>query len=356
MNNSSSELSFAELLEQFQPRKMPVYGQIERGEIQSLTPNGAWIRIGGCKTEVFAPTNELDETSQRIGEPVIFKVTDDKNENAPIQVSCKKAADWRLAFTAQEAGLPVKVRVISVKRTGKKISGVRVHFGENRTFGFIPFTLLSVRPSDVDSLLDRELEADVERIDFEQGSLTFNRKSLEDRLRAERELKIDAITIGGIHESVPILAIAKKDANEYGLFVEVGGVRGLVYRTEIPEARKGNLSSRFKVGDVVDVVVQAVNPAMGNTGRTVSLSMKAYNMRQFCRQVKPGDMLVGTVESRVQYGAFIALPAGMDGLLHKNEFQPHRAELRLDEEVKVRVISIDAANGRIELSMRKIAG
>jgi len=185
----------------------------------------------------------------------------------------------------------------------------------------------------------------------------LNRKVVEDERRAQANARLDSIKAGSVFENAKVAAIACKDGNEDGLFVEVDGVRGLLHRSEIPCTRKGTLSSRFPVGSTVHVAVLSINePSKPNGNRTVSFSMKAYNMQSFSKRFKAGDLVNGRVEALVNYGAFIALPTGVDGLLHRNEIDQQSSKLTLDQKVRVRILSIDPSNGRVALSMRKIAG
>ncbi|MBX9573694.1 MAG: S1 RNA-binding domain-containing protein [Candidatus Obscuribacterales bacterium] len=356
MNNSFSDQSFAQLLEEYQPRQMPSFGQVERGEVLERTGQGAWIRVGGCKAEVFAPENEL-QNGTCVGQEVIFKVIRDADLNAPTLVSCKKAVAWKQLMMAKAAGITITVQVESIKRDDKKISGVRVSFGEDRLRGFIPFNLLSVRGSKIGNLIQQHIEVAIEDIDLKNCRLMLNRKVVEDERRAQANARLDSIKAGSVFENAKVAAIACKDGNEYGLFVEVDGVRGLLHRSEIPCTRKGTLSSRFPVGSTVHVAVLSINePSKPNGNRTVSFSMKAYNMQAFSKRFKAGDLVNGSVEAIVNYGAFIALPTGVDGLLHRNEIDQQSSKLTLDQEVRVRILSIDPSNGRVALSMRKIAG
>ena len=357
MNNSfskqSQDQSFASLLEQYEPRQMPIIGQVERGNVIVRTAHGAWIRMDRCKSEVFAPEDEL-QNGTCAGQEVIFKVLSEADAKGPMIVSCKKAVIWKQLIMAKEAGLSIMVHVESVKRDERKISGVRVRLGDERLRGFIPFSLLAVRASNVANLLNSQMEVAIEDIDLKTGRVTLNRKVLEDERRALENTRLDGMIAGTIFENAKVMSIASKDGNEYGLFVEVDGIRGLLHRSEIPFARQGNLSSRYPVGCMVHVVVQSINPPRKTNGnRTLSLSMKAYNMQEFSKRFKPGDIVSGNVDSRVTYGAFIALPAGVDGLLHKNEFDPVRSRLSLHDTVRVRILSIDPEAGRVSLSMRR---
>lgn len=335
---------------------MPIIGQVERGNVIERTAHGAWIRMDGCKSEVFAPEGEL-QNGTCAGQEVIFKVISEADAKGPMIVSCKKAVIWKQLIMAKEAGLSIMVHVESVKRDERKLSGVRVRFDEDRLRGFIPFSLLAVRGSNVAKLINSQIEVAIEEIDLRTGRVTLNRKVVEDERRARQNAQIDKLSVGSAFENAKVLAIASKDSNEYGLFVEVGGVRGLLHRSEIPCARKGNLSSRYPVGSLVNVSIQSINdPRIPNGTRTVSLSMKAYNLQEFSKHYKAGDLVSGFVEARVAYGAFIAMPNGVDGLLHRNEFDPQRTSLPLHEKVRVRILSIDTSNGRIALSMRKVSG
>ena len=120
-NKSLQDQSFANLLEQYEPQQMPILGQIGKGYVIKRTAHGAWIRIDGCKSEVFSPEQEL-QNGTCIGQELIFKVIREADMKDPVIVSCKKAVAWKQLTMAKEAGLSIMVHVESVKRDERKIS------------------------------------------------------------------------------------------------------------------------------------------------------------------------------------------------------------------------------------------
>lgn len=357
-NKSAEPLTLAELILKYEAKTAPDYRQKGRGTVVALTAKGAFVDYGG-KVDAFAPANEFGDAQVNKGDSVLFEVIDDRDENGVLTVSLKHGAHWTDLIKAQKDGSVLSVTVVKVMREGSKIKGVRVRYSE-RVFGFVPFPLLSVRADKIDELVKQQIEVKVEKVNPEADQLYFNRKVLQDAQRQSRDAVLDRVKRGDVFDQVPVVAIACKDGNEFGVFVEVEpGVRGLVYRSEIPGARKGSLSKRFAIGDRIDVMVLGVNEIHKGSEkrpyRVLSLSAKELHMQRFAESCKVGEIFTGVVESQVDYGVFISLPAGVDGLLHRNEYG-EKGQPALDSTVTVRLISIDQKRNQIGLSMRNLPG
>ncbi len=254
--------------------------------------------------------------------------------------SLKKKA-WDTVTTAVEDHSTVQAKVTSLSA-----KGIVVDVGGLR--GFVPASHLALDPvKDFSEFADQTLELRVLEADQRKERLVLSRRSI--LLREQRKgthelltnLKVDSVITG----TVASLA-------DYGAFIELGGVKGLVHLSELSWHRVGHPRDVLAVGDPVEVKVLDVKVKK----RRVSLSIRQVAPDPFAG-ITAGVVVTGPVTRLVDFGAFVDL-GGVEGLVHLSELAEYRVSAPEEivtpgEEVMVKVLSVDKRRRRIELSIRQ---
>lgn len=349
---------------------VPKRGSLIQGTVFRVDPKlGAWIDFGG-KTDALVPTDEIGDAELIAGQKTTFVVLtspeDDefvqhsKQWNGPV-FSARRARAWTSMQEAAESKSTVTVKVTRVKRYNRgpnsgSIAGVEVV--ANGIGGFVPYSMLGVGGNSIDKLVGSEIEAKVAQVDPEARKLTFNHREVVAEKQAEtqrrREELFASLSVGDIRTGKVVRVV------DYGCFVDVGeGLHGLVHRSELSNDSKAPVADLVKVGDELPVKVLRAETVEGK--RQLALSAKQVRQQAFLNSVQIGDILTGTVSRLTAFGCFVELSDehGVDGLIHKSQFSSAvrngRKELVEGEAIRVKVIELDTAKGRIGLTLKEVA-
>jgi small subunit ribosomal protein S1 len=217
---------------------------------------------------------------------------------------------------------------------------------------FIPASLLDTKyVEDLSVFKGQSIEVRVAEIDPSKNRLVLSRKAvLEEKQREEAKRILSELQVGEVYEGT-VRRLA-----DFGAFVEVRGVDGLVHVSELSWQHVNHPSEAVQPGDKVQVKVLQVQP---ETGR-LSLSIKAATKGPWdsvADEIHEGDTLTGVVRRLTDFGAFVELRPGVEGLLHVSQISNQRVKrpsdvLQEGQEVKVKVLSVDVDKKRVSLSMR----
>ena len=255
----------------------------------------------------------------------------------------RKQQAWEAIEAAKKSSTPVTGKVTKVVKGGVVVDvGLR---------GFLPTSLLSDTPgTDPASLVGTTIEALVMEADRGSDRIVLSIRDLQRRQRRAKEREALRALTPGARASGRVVSVA-----DYGAVIDLGGVRGLVHRSELTWGRLEQVSDIVSVGDAVDVVVLDVNKSK----KRIGLSM---------RQVAPDPLdsvEVGSIESAtvvrvVEYGVFVRMDSsGADGLVHITElsdvpgYRPDEL-VTPGEQVMVKVLEIDKDRRRMALSVRRV--
>lgn len=220
--------------------------------------------------------------------------------------------------------------------------------GEEPTAGDEP-AAVSVRVSDPSTLVGREVEVLVTEADRDRDRLVVSRRELQRRRRREDEKERLSSVAVGARLTGRVVSVA-----DYGAVVDLGGLRGLVHRSELSWGRFSDPSEVVSVGDEVTVEVLDVN----RSKKRVGLSMRRTTTDPYAG-IEPGQILPATVTRVVEYGAFARLESGAEGLIHMSElsdvpgYRPDQLVVP-GEELTVKVMDVDRRRHRIGLSVRRV--
>src|SRR5438552_3026849 len=220
---------------------------------------------------------------------------------------------------------------------------------------FLPGSQVDVRPvRNLDSLRGREIEAKVIKLNRKRSNVVLSRKAILEERNADRKGK----TLGQIEEDI-IVEGQIKNLTEYGAFVDLGGIDGLLHVTDMSWGRLQNPAELFKVGDSVQVKVLRFD----RERERVSLGYKQLlpdPWETIDERFPPNTRITGKVASVTDYGAFVELEPGVEGLVHVSEMSwskriKHPSKLvNPGDEVEVEVLSVDPKARRISLGMKQI--
>jgi small subunit ribosomal protein S1 len=256
-----------------------------------------------------------------------------------------KLKTWRSIEEAYKSGTSVKGQVMDRVKGGLSVDiGVRA---------FLPGSLVDLLPNRrLEDYLDQEIEARIISFDRRRSNVVLSRKAiLEEEQGKIKEETMETLEEGGLVNGVI------KNITDYGVFVDLGGLDGLLHITDISWGRVGHPTEYFKVGDQVDVVVLRFD----RERERVSLGYKQRFEDPWIlvpEKYPVGKRVEGKVVSIVDYGAFIVLEEGVEGLIHVSEMswtkkvKNPRSILEIGQDVEVVVSEVDPEKRRLSLSLR----
>ena len=329
-------------------------GDIIEGIVVSVTRNEIMVDVG-YKSEGIIPSRELSvqkdtdpRTVMNVGEKVQALVINKEDDDGRLLLSVKRAKyekAWKEIEKLTQEGSSVKGTVVEIVKGGLIVDiGVR---------GFLPASLIDVRRiKDLDSFNGKEIEAKIVEFDRQKNNIVLSRKAyMEEELSEERQEFLDDLEVGNIKEG-KVSSIVN-----FGAFIDIGGMDGLVHVSELSWRHVENPNEVVKVGDKVSVKVLEIDNDKGR----ISLSMKQVTedpWEDFSSKFKEGDIAEGKVSKVVPFGAFVTIGGGVEGLVHVseislNEIKSPELELGIGQKVQIKLIEIDSEKRKVSLSIRQ---
>lgn len=351
----SAEMDFGAILEQFeQEQTMFSSGELVQGKIVGISERGVLIDFGyksegvAAKEEFMTPEGELTIKAGDDVEVVIRSM--DSGDHPPILsfLDATRRKSWTEIEEAFKEGAPIVGLVVEKTKGGLKveIGGVEA---------FLPGSQVDSRPiRNLDPYIGQEIETKVIKFSRKRNNIVLSRKVLTDEVVNAQK----AVTLAQIEEG-HIVEGKVKSLTEYGAFVDLGGIDGLLHVTDMSWGRLQNPNQLFKVNDSVQVKVLKLD----REKEKVSLGYKQLLPDPWTTvgEVYPiGSRQNGRVSSVTDYGAFIELEPGVEGLVHVSEMSwSKRAKhpknlVNSGDEVEVQVLGIDTNDRRISLGMKQL--
>lgn len=347
--------SFAELFEQSQTSLNNLKsGAIVTGTVEEIRADVVVVNVG-LKSEgvidINQFRNEQGEIEVAVGD--IVKVALEAVENGFGETilsrdKAKKALVWDELETVMDAG-----EIVTGRISGKVKGGFTVDIREVRAF--LPGSLVDVRPvRDPGYLEGKELEFKIIKLDRKRNNVVVSRRAVvETENSAEREQMLERLTEGTIVTGVV------KNLTDYGAFVDLGGVDGLLHISRLAWTRVKHPSEVLTVGQGVKVKVTSIDAETGKIGLSLR-DLGGDPWVQVPHKYKQGDVIRGPVVRILdRVGAFVQLEPGVDGLVHISEIDYKRV-FRIQDFVKegqtveAKIMSIDMEQKRVGLSMKAI--
>ncbi|MDH5373272.1 MAG: 30S ribosomal protein S1 [Acidimicrobiia bacterium] len=331
-------------------------GDIVEGTVVGIDQNEVLVDIG-YKSEGVIPGSELSIRNNvdpkevvSLGERIEAVVLDKEDDDGRLILS-KKRAQYERAWGRIEAltaeGGTVTGPVIEVVKGGLIVDiGLR---------GFLPASLVELRRvRDLDQYVGTDIEAKVIELDRNRNNVVLSRRAFLEEAQAEqRQAFLDELAVGEIRPGVVSSVV------NFGAFVDLGGMDGLVHVSELSYQHVNHPSEVVKVGDEVTIKVLEVDLDR----ERISLSIKQTQedpWEAFAREHEVGAVVDGTVTKTVPFGAFVSVGEGVEGLVHVSEIAAHRVEspeleLSIGQPVKVKVTEMDDGRRRVSLSIKQAA-
>jgi small subunit ribosomal protein S1 len=345
--------SFAELFEQSIASQRIRPGTILNGLIVEVGQDYVIVNVG-LKSEAVIPSeqfkNEKGEIEVKVGETVevaLDSVEDGSGETRLSREKAKRARTWTRLESAFE-----KQEVVIGIITGRVKGGFTVEVDNVRAF--LPGSLVDVRPvRDPSYLENKPLEFKVIKLDQKRNNVVVSRRAVvEQEYSAERSALLDNLQEGAAVKGVV------KNLTDYGAFVDLGGIDGLLHITDMAWKRVKHPSEVVKVGEEIDVRILKFD----RERQRVSLGLKqlgADPWQNIARRYPANTRLFGKVTNIADYGCFVEIEEGVEGLVHVSEMDwtnknvnPAKV-VHVGQEVEVMVLDIDEERRRISLGVKQ---
>lgn len=345
--------NFAELFEEYMQVNQLSEGQVVKGIVTAIENDIVIIDVG-LKSEGRVPLKEFGHTAKadelKVGDTVEVYLERFENKHGETGLSREKA----LREEAWE-------RLEKMSERAERVDGVifgRVKGGFTVDLGgavaFLPGSQVDIRPvRDISPLMNITQPFQILKMDRKRGNIVVSRRAVleESRLEARAEL-LENVKEGQVLEGVV------KNITDYGAFIDMGGVDGLLHVTDISWKRINHPSEVLSLGQTVTVVVTKFDEAT----KRISLGMKQLESNPWETigvKYPVGSRITGQVTNITDYGAFVEIEAGIEGLVHVSEMSWTKKNVHpskmvsTSQEVQVEVLDIDASKHRISLGMKQ---
>ena len=328
-------------------------GTVVRGRVLQVRSGVVMLDLG-YKSDGIIPVEQFTEDELKALKPgdeldVLLEAAEDMNGNLLLsRDKAKKLQVWEDLNRAYQTGTPVKGRVLSVIKGGLTvdIGGVEA---------FLPGSQIDTKPvQQLNRMIGQVLEMKIIKMNSGRGNIVLSRRALlEHDLNAKKEETLSSLTEGQVVTGVI------KNVTEYGAFVDLGGIDGLLHITDMSWGRINHPSEICKVGDKIEVVVLKFD----REKQKVSLGIKQKTQDPWLTAVEKypvGSKVRGKVMSLTDYGAFIELEHGVEGLVHVSEMSwtqkvKHPSKLvAVGDSIETQVLAIDPAGKRISLGIKQL--
>jgi small subunit ribosomal protein S1 len=345
--------SFSELFENSEIQQNVKTGALLMGTVVSMNREKAIINVG-LKSEGFISLDEFKNINGEIEivegdvvEVALESIDDGLGHTLLSREKAKRIKMWQELEAAMQSKEVIKGFV-----TGSVKGGLTVDIGVIKAF--LPGSLVDVRPvKDFDFLIGQEIEAIVIKMDEIRNNIVISRKAvMQEANSADREALLETLEEGKEVEGII------KNLADYGAFIDLGGVDGLLHITDISWQRVNHPSEKLTIGDKIKVKVLNFDKEK----MRVSLGLKqltASPWDSISERLPMGKKVSGVVSNLTDYGAFVRIEEGVEGLVHVSEMDWTNANARpskfvkLGQEVEVVILDVQESKHRISLSMKQ---
>lgn len=352
-SEKQSGSEFAKLLEEQQEMRPVEEGKILKGRVLKVTHDYVVVDVG-FKSEGQIPIHEFKDPDGNVkvepGSEIEVYLEKLEDEEGVVKLS-KERADalkaWDTLVAMQEKGELVEGNVLTKVKGGLMVDvGVKA---------FLPGSQIDLRPArNLDKYVGKKFKFKILKLNKRRGNIVLSRKeALLEQKGQMREDTLQNITIGGVMEGTV------KNITDYGAFVDLGGIDGLLHVTDMSWGRVGHPSEIFQVGDTLRVMVLKYDEST----HRVSLGLKQLQDDPWLEvegKFPVGSRIRGKVVSLADYGAFVELMPGVEGLVHISEISWNKKlkhpsqELSEKAQVEAIVLDCDIENRRIALGMKQL--
>jgi len=342
---------YEQLIEEYSAPPEAAAGDVCRGTVVSLTPQGAIIDFGSKTEGLVPPEDFVDEAGQSEIEPgqqidVLVEATGQPGEYAQLSYRrAKLSAALERIEQAYRSKAPVEARVAERVK-----GGLQVDIGVP---AFLPASHADLRPvPDLDALVGQEFPVRVVKLNRRRGNVVVSRRELlEEELAALKRETVAKLAPGAVNGTV-------KNITSYGAFIDLGGIDGLLHLTDMSWQRIKSPAEAVRAGQEIDLKVLKYEAGSEH----VSLSLKHLTpdpWEGIGERYRPGQRVKGKVASINDYGAFVEIEEGVEGLIHITEMSWSRRlrhpskVLSPGSEVEAVILKVDPRHRRVSLSLKQ---
>ena len=329
-------------------------GEVVEGVVIGVKEDEIALNIG-YKSDGIIAKNEYSSqpiadlrTVVKEGDTLTAKVIKVNDGEGQVLLSRRKLNSERASAVLQEAF--EQGTVLTAKVSQVVTGGLNVVVDDCRVF--IPASLVSdIYEKDLTKFQDQEIEFRVTEYNPKKRRIIGNRRDLiVERKKEKTEALLAKLQVGDVIEGTI------RNVTDFGAFVDIGGVDGLLHVSEVSWGRNDNPKKLFKTGDTVTVFVKAIN------GEKISLSMKFADQNPWKdaeERFAPGTIVTGRIARMTAFGAFVEIAPGVDGLLHVSQISRKRVEkpadvLSVGQVIEAKIVDFKPEDKRISLSMKAI--
>ena len=334
-------------------------GDVVSAEVLTVDATQANVAISGTGVEGVLTLRELTNDRDadindfvKVGEVfdvLVLRQVVGKDTDTVTYLVSKKRLEARKAW---DKLVGREEEVVTVKGTRAVKGGLSVEFEGVR--GFIPASMLDTRfVRNTERFVGQEFEAKIKEVDPKENRFILSRREVVEAATAAARAEVFGKLAAGDVVTGKVARITS-----FGAFIDLGGVDGLVHLTELSHERNVSPKSVVTVGEEIQVKVLDLNEEEGR----VSLSLKATTPGPWDgveQKLAAGDVIEGTVKRLTDFGAFVEVLPGIDGLVHISQISHKRVEnpkdvLKVGQEVTVKVLEVNAADERVSLSIKAL--
>ncbi len=352
-NNSNKNETFADLLEESFAKNLKIEGSVVKGKVVSIENDIAVVDVG-LKSEGRISMKEFSsygtKSDIKTGDLVdvfIEKIEGRNGDTVLSREKAKREESWSILEIAHKK----QERVTGVV-FGKVKGGFTVDL-EGAT-AFLPGSQVDIRPiKDLNSIMGGPQSFMILKMDRKRGNIVVSRRAVLEESRAEAKSEL----VSNLSEGQVLKGIVK-NITDYGAFIDLGGVDGLLHVTDIAWKRVLHPSEVLKLGDTITVQVIKFN----NETQRISLGMKQLEEDPWTNieeKFPIGSKTTGRITNITDYGAFVELDAGIEGLVHVTEISWTKKNIHpgkivsTSEQVNVMVLDIEESKRRISLGLKQ---
>lgn len=344
--------SFAELFEQ-SIKEEKREGTVVKGKIITITESDIIIDVG-LKSEGRISTKEFTDAEGSVivsvGDSVDVFIEKLEDRDGNTQISREKALKEEAWYKFED--LHRQNAIVEGKIIGRVKGGFAVDIG--RIIAFLPGSQVDIRPiKDIAPLIDLNQPFKILKMDRHQGNVVVSRRAILEESRAEaREALLSNISEGSVLDGIV------KNITDYGAFIDLGSIDGLLHITDISWNKISHPSEVLSLGQQIKVMVIKYNEET----KRVSLGLKQLEKNpweNFADKYQPGVRVHGSVTTVTDYGAFVELEPGVEGLVYHTEISWNaknvhpRKLLKTGDKVEVLILELDISKHKISLSIKQ---
>ncbi len=353
LTGAQGKESFAALLDETLGASGGLEGSVLRGTIVAMDGDAVTVDVG-LKAEGRVPLREFEKAGEVeslvVGETVEVYLERMENKNGEVVLSRDKARREE-AWTQLEK-LFEKAERVTGQIFGRVKGGFTVDL--NGAVAFLPGSQVDIRPMrDVTPLMGSPQPFQILKMDRSRGNIVVSRRAVLEETRAEQRSEL----VANLKEGQVLTGVVK-NITDYGAFVDLGGVDGLLHVTDISWKRINHPTEALNVGQQVQVQVIRFNPET----QRISLGMKQLEADPWegvAAKYPVGAKFTGRVTNITDYGAFVELEAGIEGLVHVSEMSWTKKNVHpgkivsTSQEVEVMVLDVDPVKRRVSLGLKQ---